>query len=159
GVATIYGGAGSDFLYANGAGAYLDGGDDSDVLWATGGQATLIGGSGDDALHPVNTADGINALDGGAGEGFLHAKGVGAGILTGGDGNDTMYGGDDGSTTFFFGGAGNDVIHPHSGPAWIDGGDGFDTVNYDLSSTGVFLDLVNQQDNHAGAAGQTLVGI
>jgi Ca2+-binding RTX toxin-like protein len=159
GVATIYGGTGSDYLYATGAGAYLDGGDGNDWLSATGGQATLSGGNGNDWLTASNTADGINALDGGAGDDTLYVSGVGTAILTGGDGNDLMYSGDDGSTTLFFGGAGNDEIVARSGPAWIDGGDGLDTVAYDLSQTGVYLNLVDQQQNAGGAAGEFLVSI
>jgi Ca2+-binding RTX toxin-like protein len=156
---TVYGGSGNDYLYADGLGAYLDGGDGNDFLLASGGRATLIGGYGDDYLSARNTADGINGLDGGAGDDFLQVLGVGTAILDGGDGNDTLYGGDDGSSTLFFAGTGNDVIHPRSGIAWIDGGNGLDTVNYDLSLTGVSINLMNQQLNAGGAAGQTLVGI
>src|SRR6266568_3877318 len=156
---TVYGGAGDDFVYANGMGAYLDGGDGNDTLWGTGGRVTLIGGYGNDYLSAFNTADGINSLDGGAGDDVLSAYGVGTAILDGGDGNDTMYGGNDGSTTLFFAGAGDDVIHPHACTAWIDGGDGYDAVNYDLSLTGVTINLTNQQLNAGGAAGQFLVNI
>jgi len=159
GHATIYGGTGNDYLYANGYGAYLDGGDNNDILLASGGQATLIGGNGNDTMYAANTGVGINALDGGAGDDFLQVLGVGTAILTGGAGNDTMYGGADGSTTLFFGGIDNDVIHPSAGTAWIDGGDGFDVVNYDLSVTGVQIYLTNQQQNAGGAVGQVFVGI
>jgi Ca2+-binding RTX toxin-like protein len=159
GVATIYGGLGNDSLIAYAGGANLDGGDDDDLLFAYGGAAHLGGGNGNDSLYAVNTADDISWLDGGAGDDFMVAINVGTAVLYGGDGNDELIGGWPGSTTLFFAGTGNDVIHVAAGPAWIDGGDGFDTVTYGSSVFGLTLNLTNQQQNGGDAAGHFLVGI
>jgi Ca2+-binding RTX toxin-like protein len=157
--ATIYGQLGNDYLYAAMGLAYLDGGDGDDFLWADGGRSTLIGGDGNDILYAVNRGDPPslddpdpppipNLLYGGAGNDFLQVQpGLEPARLDGGDGDDVLVGGNT-----LIGGAGNDVIHPwlapvHLVPVYIDGGDGFDTVNYDLSSGPVTLNLTDQNQN------------
>jgi Ca2+-binding RTX toxin-like protein len=159
GAATIYGGAGDDYISAEDVpGVFMDGGDGNDRLDYTSGNATLIGGNGNDLLICNNQIDSTNLLDGGAGDDFFSINGVGTAIADGGDGNDTFFLALNGNTSLLSGGAGDDLFLMRTGVAWVDGGDGLDTVNY-LNTGAVSIDLLNQQNNGGGAAGQVLVNI
>lgn len=100
GVEYLYGGAGSDTIFAlggddviagGGYDVFLELGDGFDYLnggagddWIT-GSGTLLGGAGNDSLEGGNYRG--NVLDGGAGNDEI----VGGGTITGGTGNDIIY--------------------------------------------------------------------
>lgn len=109
----ILGGAGDD---------RIDGGEEDDKLYGEAGSDTLIGGEGNDYL---DGGAGDNVLLGGGGADQL-VDGAGADIFDGGDGNDTiMAGSADGVTDT------------------IDGGLGWDTLDYSNSTSPVTIDLAN----------------
>ena len=62
--ATIFGGAGADYLFALGANDFIDGGADNDFISLGGGTDLGQGGAGDDTL---NGGTGLDTLDGGSG--------------------------------------------------------------------------------------------
>jgi len=157
----IWGDAGNDFVNAGAGLDQIFGGDGNDTLYG-GTEADVIeGGRGNDVIYG-DTGSAPSVV------GDLN----GADILAGGEGNDTIYGGggDDGID----GGEGDDEIHGGAGAdlmaGWfgddrfvmeatdngfgnaIDGGMGFDTVDYTASqgtvvngvtTAGVNINLVN----------------
>lgn len=126
----ITGNGGDDGLQGNGGDDTLDGGDGDDLLFGGDGNDTLDGGDGDDSLFGDA---GDDTLEGGDGDDYLN----------GGGGTDTING-DDGDDFIELGGTGN---------ATIDGGDGWDTIFFDLTefTPGDFTLLVDFTTNYAGA--------
>lgn len=129
--------------------------------WINGGAGLdqIFGGAGNDTLYGGTAAD---VIEGGAGNDLIYGDNgpsssvgdlSGADVLAGGDGDDTIYGG--GGDDIIDGGNGDDVIHGGPGndimSGWfgddlfvmdatdigfgnaIDGGMGFDTVDYSAS--------------------------
>jgi Ca2+-binding RTX toxin-like protein len=169
---TLKGGGGNDELNAETVGSSvdevpglhnsLDGGAGDDALNGGGGEDTMQGGSGADSLRGGAGAD---ALDGGDD----------ADAITGGSGNDTMRGGSgddkvgsdalsaageppDLGNDLLEGGPGNDSLQPGSGPTLtsdndvIRGGDGFDSVLFQLRAAPVNVSIDDQPND--GAAGE-----
>ncbi|MBV2263526.1 MAG: hypothetical protein KUL79_08195 [Thauera sp.] len=155
----IHGGDGNDVL-TDSEGDDLIWGDAGDD-WINGGAGLdqLFGGEGNDTIYGGTEAD---VVEGGGGDDLIYGDNgptssvgdlSGADILAGGDGNDTIYGG--GGDDAIDGGNGDDVIHGGPGndlmTGWfgddrfvmdasdigfgnvIDGGMGFDTVDYSAS--------------------------
>ncbi|MFN8742342.1 MAG: right-handed parallel beta-helix repeat-containing protein, partial [Pirellula sp.] len=152
---TLRGNQGHDLLHGGEGDDLLHGDDGDDQLHGDRGNDSLYGGSGSDWLHG---GAGLDLLDGQSGNDVLFA---GAGLgkrLFGGDGDDEIYGADEGSEDENFtdaiwfgdvidGGAGNDKIfglggadYIVAGPGddevdggdhgdWISGGDGNDRIN------------------------------
>jgi len=91
----------------------------------------------------------------GGGNDVLTARGNGARVLYGNDGNDTLYGGDTTSDRLFGGsgddrlysGAGNDTLDGGTGNDYLDGGAGNDTYVF---RRGNGFDTINAYDNTAG---------
>lgn len=144
----FFGGAGYDVILGMGGNDeidggteadYLDGGDGIDVLsvasaqwgqWIHLGQGTS--GTGDTFLNfeslrgsafndHLAGSDGVNVIYGGAGDDFI----------AGGIGDDLLYGQ-----------AGNDQIYVEAGVKTMNGGDGFDTLNFKFSAQAVNVTLV-----------------
>jgi hypothetical protein len=94
----------------------------------------LSGGSGDDELSNFGT--GPSTLDGGPGDDLLTASpnaaqpGTAGGSLSGGDGNDRIFG--SAYNEVIDGGPGDDDITPGGGADQISAGSGDDTVHYRL---------------------------
>jgi Ca2+-binding RTX toxin-like protein len=152
----IWGGSGHDWINA---GAGLDnvfGGAGNDTIIGGTGADILDGGDGDDVIYGDNLVMGTNV------DGFADAD-----ILTGGDGNDTLYGGQgddalDGGEgdDWLYGGPGFDAMTGWTGNDMfvmdvsdtgfgnvMDGGLGFDTVDYTASGPNLVFDIngVQQQ--------------
>jgi len=147
----LFGGKGSDTLYADDGYSALYGGAGSDHLVVNGGLVTLLdGGAGfDDATIEASwiygdisydySAKGTDAyLDGSAFlrvksvEQFLVNSGHGNDDLTLGAGNDTIYGND--GDDDIDGGAGNDLISGGAGADELTGGTGADRFVFGLES-------------------------
>lgn len=155
---TLYGLEGNDTLIGGPAADLIDGGDGDDQLRGGVGDDTLIGGNGDDFLRGGEGVDsylggdGVDrisfadvnatqaafadlrlgyAIDGfGNYETFTGVEGLGLGTMFA----DTFYG-DDGDNVFLVGGgdwietfSGNDSFQVYDAPAWLDGGDGVDSI-------------------------------
>jgi Ca2+-binding RTX toxin-like protein len=144
----LFGEGGNDFLDGEQDDDLVDGGDGNDNLLGGAGNDTLLGGAGNDYL--VGEA-GDDSIDGGSGTYdtaayYGAASGVIAnlatGIVTGGDGNDTLAGvenlqgspfadfltGDSGANGLYAG-AGNDTIVANDGNDNFDGNEGDDSLN------------------------------
>ena len=132
----IYGGAGSDHLYAREGDDHVEGNDGNDVLFGEEGADSLYGGTGDDYVEDY---DGDNLLYGGEGNDTLQ----GAGQLFGGLGSDDVVGSelDDrlhaanagvsdaaDAVNHLFGAGGNDRLTGSAGVDYLNGGDGDDSV-------------------------------
>src|SRR5262249_55181734 len=141
---TIYGGS-SD------GGSVLRGDAGDDTIYASGSYNTVTGGDGNDRLYTDDTG-GINTLNGEAGGDYLVAGAGRKNYFDGGVGNDSIIWGA-GRRVGLAGGAGDDlfVLLPAAYKP-IDGGDGFDEVDYGGSGP-VFVNLVDQTLNDGSAAG------
>lgn len=200
---TITGEAGNDLLYGGQGADLLDGGDGDDILRGEAGDDTLIGGNGDDYFRGGagvdsyaggDGADRISFFDGNATqaafadlrtgvavdgfgnvETFTSIEGLGAGTIFA----DTFYG-DDNANLFLVGGGdhietfgGDDSFQVNDAPAWLDGGDGIDTItrftltryvdnngdglaDLEESTLGVYVDLADNwiYDDGFGGSGQ-----
>ena len=118
----IEGGFGGDDLLVGGAGSdTLIGLDGNDTLWgdttdnsAPGSTDLLAGGGGDDVIHAGDGDDRFVAIN---------YKGVVYENVTGGDGNDTI-----------FGDGGDDILGGNAGDDSVDGGTGNDTIGGDAGN-------------------------
>lgn len=160
---TLLGGGGNDILEAQGGRDTLDGGAGDDYLFVSKDTLKAVGGAGWDGVIADETtiADGfkfrllgaaVEYVAGNAGNDVIDGRGLATAMtLSGGAGNDTLYGGN-GQTTFwagdgddvmlggnaldqFVGGAGNDVMTGGRGADRLDGGDGDDILNVDNADT------------------------
>ena len=123
------GGGGADTFQGTIFGNLLDGGAGADSITGNGGLDTLRGGAGNDTL----AGDALTALSEG-GEGADLLTGGGA-DMRGGSGNDTLIGGIFASN--MQGGEGDDWLLPDIGADTVDGGAGFDTVDYSPLAIGM----------------------
>lgn len=153
---TIFGGDGDDFLNSGSAADSVEGGQGHDSLRGWGGNDTLVGGDGNDDLQGWNGADsllgsaGDDRILGGNGDDIL-ADGLGSDYIGAGDGNDSIFMENSDSvqsaqslenleTTLS-----DDVLlaaltadHVVYASV-IDGGDGFDVVNFGDTDDAFFL--------------------
>jgi Ca2+-binding RTX toxin-like protein len=118
--------------------------------------------TGDDGNDVIRSGTGDDTIHGGSGNDDILAD-EGHDSVTGGDGNDTVTGNEGNDTVF--GGGGNDVLNGSLGADWVDGGqgddfvvhvglltgdvanggDGFDTLRFNLStSQGANLAVQNE---------------
>ncbi|MFC3230920.1 hypothetical protein ACFOGJ_26985, partial [Marinibaculum pumilum] len=168
---TVSGGAGNDRILVSGDEAVtdvIDGGDGTDTLYSDdsfsigrgsvsgiekveiGGDGGTISGTGEGDLIDLSGAEleGIEAIDGGAGNDTIRGGGNDANTLRGGAGNDVVTGGtqadliDGGSgDDTVDGGAGDDTLTGSAGRDVMTGGAGTDTADYSASSDGVTVSL------------------
>ncbi len=141
----ILGTSGADTLYGTSGDDYIDGFEGDDALFGGGGNDFLVGGAGDDFLEGGGGNDNID---------YVHATGgVSVNLqthsATGAGGNDTLW-----NIESMAGSSYDDVLVGDAGGNWIlgrggndliDGGDGFDTANYQDAAAGVTVDLVTGQ--------------
>lgn len=141
---TVFGGAGNDVINTGDDADSIDGGDDDDTINAGIDDDTVRGGAGNDSILGGHGSD---TIAGGAGDDYIDAGHTGTpgyigdvedalelpglelndrDIVTGGAGNDTIFGGDD--DDFIIGGSGNDLIDGGIDDDTILGSSGQDTV-------------------------------
>ena len=169
----LHGDEGNDTINDEEGDDWIWGGEGNDLINAGNGLDNVFGGDGDDTIFGGAGAD---ILDGGAGNDLMYGDNLvgtnvaglnDADIMAGGEGNDTLYGGQ--GDDALDGGEGDDVLYGGPGfdamTGWtgddlfvmdasdtgfgnvMDGGLGFDTVDYSASNPNLVLDVngVQQQ--------------
>jgi hypothetical protein len=142
------------------------------------GDTLVVFGSGEVFLEDrddfVFAADQVSALRGNGGNDTLLASNQKS-ILTGGIGNDRLFGGtsadrlfgDDGADQIgggdgddlAYGGNGDDTFFGDTGADFHDGGDGLDLVDYRTALAGITIDLLRPGENTGFALGDTFQSI
>ena len=126
------------------------------------GFETILGSNFADTI--IGDSTNISTLYGGVGNDHLRMN-VAGGTVSGGDGNDTIYlGNDNGAATgiFAFGDDGNDTIISDRSGATIDGGAGIDTVVYNDNNNAITVVLQEvgiTTVDFAAATDETIVNI
>ena len=128
----LSGDEGDDLLFGEEGNDDLGGGDGDDQLNGDAGKDNLNGGAGKDTLRGndgmdyLDGGDGDDLLDGGADNDLLYGRG-GDDVLTGGTGNNLLEGGE-----------GDDIFlaNSMSSSDTMVGGEGIDTVAYDIQFSG-----------------------
>ncbi len=174
----LYGGAGNDLMYGVGGNDLLSGDDGNDTLLSGVFAEILVGGDGYDVvdfslstqglrLELQNTAlstgfaayDGYQTIEGFSGSNFGDTMlgslagdhfygGAGDDVLSGLGGNDLLFGDD-----------GNDTLIGSADAEGLNGGAGFDLVDYGLAASGILVDLRLAGPQGWGAAGDRLAAI
>ncbi|MFM7718130.1 MAG: calcium-binding protein [Actinomycetota bacterium] len=146
---TVTGGASNDLLFGGTGADSLSGGEGDDQLFGSAGSDSLIGGAGTDTVSYYDTGCGVVAnLDGAIGDGCASEDDVIASDvenLTGGSGNDTLFGdagpnslvGGNGADSLYgeegddslVGGFQDDALFGGTGSDSLNGGDGFDSLH------------------------------
>jgi Ca2+-binding RTX toxin-like protein len=172
---TALGGSGDDFFLNSGSNNFVSGGIGNDTIFDfVGGNNTLIGGDGTDLVRfdtgvttgvTVNLAIGsaFRDINGGESETLIGIENVTgdngndsilgdslANVLDGGNGNDTLDGGDDEGGGTLIGGAGNDRL--------IGGASDFDYASY-ASATGAVTVNLGAGTSSGADGNDTLTGI
>ncbi len=133
---TVWGGTGDDLLDGEDGADYLSGQFGDDLIYGGGGSDTIHTGLGDDTVY---AEDGDDTVFGD----------VGDDLFFGGDGNDDLSTGEGDDT--LVGGAGDDVLRVTGyGRNYIDGGTGFDTVNFGQASTAYVYQYLDVSDDPDG---------
>jgi Ca2+-binding RTX toxin-like protein len=145
GLDTLLGGAGNDTITAGAADDNVDGGDGADTIYGNDGNDVLAGGLGDDYIFDQT---GTNSVTGGVGDDRLEASGV----VSGGDGNDTIRGSYNGADTLS-GDAGDDKIAGDVGDDLLEGGDGNDFLSGTDALVLTTYSQPNDRDTLRGGAG------
>lgn len=132
----LFGGAGTDYLYAYAptsglaetelVGDQLFGGDDADFLYGNLRQETLDGGSGNDFIAGDHLAGAYELRNPNA------DTAGGADLLFGGDGDDRILGG--GGVDTLWGGAGSDWLEGQDRADVLYGGEGIDLLKLDTAA-------------------------
>jgi Ca2+-binding RTX toxin-like protein len=137
---TIYGYAGTDTINGGNGNDLIYGGDDNDYLLGNAGNDTINGGNGNDIIY-ASSGDGTDTVHGDAGADTIY--GVADSVLSGDDGNDTLYNNasyaDGGSTAVtLHGGDGADTLYGGYGTTALHGDAGADTLVGMLYGVDVF---------------------
>lgn len=149
---SLYGGQGSDQLYGDGEGDYLDGGVGRDRLYGLGGDDTLLGGEQVDQLYG---GAGSDLMSGGAGNDRLYTgselnQAWYQDTMNGDAGDDSLYGGL--GSDIFYGGFQRDRLFGGAGADQLYGGYGNDTLRGGEDSDSLFggqgNDLVDGGTGH-----------
>ncbi len=130
-------GSGNDSLQGGAGNDTLDGGDDADTIDTGDGADSVLGGTGNDNIngHMVDPAarsfsfslySGTKVISGGAGDDFIYG-GTDADNLHGDEGNDTLHGNTGNDT--LSGDAGNDELYGNEGDDSLDGASGNDSLS------------------------------
>ncbi|MDB2414915.1 Ig-like domain-containing protein, partial [Rickettsiales bacterium] len=165
----LRGGDGNDIIRGEEDGDQLYGDNDNDLLIGGQGADYIDGGAGEDTVSYAESDDGVtvNLATGSASGGYAagdtvinveHIRGSdfddhltgtsGDNTLVGGYGNDQLFGGD-----------GDDLLKGGAGADYLDGGAGYDKVSYDLSSSGVEIDLQAGTGKYGYAQGDRFVNM
>lgn len=116
----------------------------NDLLWGFAGDETINGAGGNDTL---NAFGGLDQLFGGDGNDVLNANDSSI-RLDGGAGADTLNGS-----------ALNDSLVGGQGADQIDGNGGFDSVDYESSSSGISINLLTGVNSGGDAAGDVILEV
>ena len=140
GLDQVFGGAGDDTLRGGLDADLVDGGDGNDLLYGDNG-ATTTRVFNTVTITVMDATGGADTINGGDGNDTIYGGG-GNDTIDGGNGNDTIYGGP--GTDGLIGWFGDDTFvmdYDDTGFGNVmDGGEGFDTVDYHLSvGTGTVL--------------------
>ncbi|HEX9977833.1 MAG TPA: calcium-binding protein, partial [Acidimicrobiia bacterium] len=146
---TITGNAADNFLIGYMGSDTISGGDGDDELWGLDGDDTLSGGNGFDWILTLGSG---NTIDGGPDEDMVDFEGSPAGVIvnltTGtatGGGTATLANIEDVvGSSFDDTLTGNDLMNwiiPFGGNDTVDGGAGEDMVDFEVSASGVVVDL------------------
>ncbi|MGO1079214.1 calcium-binding protein [Inquilinus sp. CA228] len=183
----LHGSYGDNELYGDGGDDVIEGLDGNDHGEGGTGNDKLYGGNGDDQLFGDNGqdeldgGDGADRLEGGNGDDVL-IGGAGADLLDGGSDVDTVsYAGSNAGVTVdllggqcsggwaegdvligienVVGSKYDDIFFASSAANRFDGGEGWDQVDYSLSSSGVTVDLLGGQCSGGWADFDVLIGI
>lgn len=189
----LHGGLGDDVIVDSEGDDLIWGDEGNDYINGGVGLDQIFGGEGNDTIYGGTQAD---VIEGGFGDDLMYGDNgptstigdlSGADVMAGGDGNDTMYGG--GGDDVLDGGVGDDVLYGGAGAdimaGWfgndtfvmestdigfanaIDGGMGFDTVDYSAAqgivvnrfvTTGISVNLSNLAPP-TGVAADTYVSV
>lgn len=133
---TITGLGGHDNISGSAYDDMIDGGAGDDVIYGRFGHDRIEGGSGNDTIYGN---DGNDTIHGDEGDDTIYAGAGEDDALYGGIGNDKLYAGP--GENDIHGEEGDDTIYAGIGVNIIDGGDGFDRVDYSAASRAVFLFL------------------
>ena len=158
GFETISGGAGNDSLTGDGADNYLLGFDGNDTIEGGAGNDTLNGGNGNDTLSyasatgniTINLSTPTAQNTGGAGTDTISLFEN----LTGGAGNDSLFGNN--GNNVIVGGGGDDAINGGLGSNTLDGGAGNDTLSYASATAGVTVSLAVTTAQVTGTSTDTI---
>ena len=120
----ICAGAGTDLVHGGDGNDIITGGPDADTLFGDAGDDTILGNAGAGDTNDV---------------GDVIFGGVGNDVLDGWVGDDVLYG--RGGNDVLIGAAGNDFLQGNGDDDSYIGGDGIDTVSFELSLAGVTADL------------------
>ena len=165
----LYGGAGNDRLGGYGGANKLFGEAGDDELWASSGVDRLFGGEGMDTVAYWTSGEAVNVnletgtAQGGYAEGDMIADVENLrgsdhdDMLAGDNGDNRLYG--QGGNDVLRGNSGNDVLEGGAGADRLDGGPGMDVVSYDLSASGVTVNLMEGFSEGGDAEGDTFVNI
>ncbi len=154
---TILGGGGSDTIFGNGGNDIIFGEAGSDVVNGGSGIDYIAGGIGDDSLTGDGDADEIYGEAGN--DSLIGGEGFFTDILSGGDGNDTLFASSGlGDFDFLYGGAGDDTYFVDTGADLVfeDVGGGRDVVVVDIPDGGYYL-YANIEN--MSLSGTTLFGV
>jgi len=159
-VEIVKGTAFDDHLLGDGAANTLTGAAGNDTLEGGAGADKLEGGDGNDTATYSRAAAAVT-VDLTSGSGSVgDASGdvlVGIENLSGSAFNDALSG--DSGVNILSGRAGNDWLEGRGGADTIDGGDGSDTTSYNLSATGVTVNLATGVTTGGEAEGDILISI
>jgi len=157
----IYGRDGKDEIFGREGNDLISGGPGSDALYGDLGDDTvtyadapapvfvnLVAAKGTWGSGNEDTLWGFENVIGSRYDDTLIGENDHANTLTGGRGNDKLYGRGN-----------NDTLIPGPGTDTVDGGDGSDMVSYAPSGAAVTVDLGNTANNRGDAKGDTYVGI
>jgi Ca2+-binding RTX toxin-like protein len=149
-----------DNIYGNSSDNVINGDGGNDILHTGGGNDTIHGGDGNDVIDTrdgnYNETGGTNHFYGDAGMDTIEG-GSGTDYIDGGSDNDWLYG--NGGNDVLTGGDGNDWLDGGAGADSIDGGTGINTVSYENSQAGVYVNLETQSATGGDATGDTLANI
>ncbi len=164
---TVLGGGGNDFLYDFAGSAVLDGGEGDDTLNGGSDADVLIGGAGRDVVRYANAGAGVTVdlATGGASsdaegdtyEGIEDVTGSMHADVVFGDAIGNLLSGLDGDDSLF-GGEGDDTLEGGDGADWLDGGSGHDTASYGSSGGSINIGIY-RTGSGAAASGDSLSGI
>lgn len=134
----VWAGLGNDVVLGGGGDDALSGGEGDDRLVGDTGDDVLLGEVGNDLLQGE---DGDDTVMGGAGDDLVDG-GAGADVVQGDAGDDELH--DGAGEDLVFGGEGDDLAVAAMDAAvdFLEGGEGFDTMDYSAATTALTFDFV-----------------